>query len=298
MTPFLERIKKGETLLGDGALGTMLFQKGLESGQCPEEMNLDHPEILEEIAKLYFNAGSDIISTNTFGGSPLKLGNYNLENKFEEINRSGVRAVRQAIGNKAYIAASCGPCGSLLKPYGETDPEVVSESYVKQIFALIDEGIDIIYFETMTDINEAVLGIKAARSISPDIPLCATMTFDSTPKGFFTVMGVTIEQAATELAEAGADVVGSNCGNGIENMIRIAAEFKKHSSLPILIQSNAGLPEIKNEELIYNETPEYMADKVKELIGLGVNIIGGCCGTTPAHIAAFHSVISDSTIYH
>lgn len=298
MTPFLKRMKNGETLLGDGALGTMLFQKGLKAGQCPEEMNLDHPEILEEIAKLYFNAGSDIVSTNTFGGSPLKLAHYNLENKFEEINRSGVRAVRKATGNKAYIAASCGPCGSLLKPYGETDPEVVSETYEKQISVLIDEGIDILYFETMTDINEAILGIKAARSISPDIPICAAMTFDSTPKGFFTVMGVTIEQAARELEEAGSDVVGSNCGNGIENMIRIAAEFKNHSNLPILIQSNAGLPEIMNEELIYNETPEYMADKVKELISLRINIIGGCCGTTPAHIAEFRSAISDSTIYH
>jgi 5-methyltetrahydrofolate--homocysteine methyltransferase len=145
--------------------------------------------------------------------------------------------------------------------------------------------------ETMTDLAEATLAVKAAREVAPSLPICATMTFDVTPGGFFTIMGVTVEQAAKGLAEAGADVVGSNCGNGIDNMVKIAEEFKKHTSLPVIIQSNAGLPEIKGDKIVYAETPEYMAEACKELLTLGVSIIGGCCGTTPEHIAAIRKVV-------
>ena len=171
MIPFLDRLQKGDILLGDGALGTMLFQRGLKSGQCPEKMNLDSPEILREVAKLYIDAGSDIVITNTFVGSPLKLAVYSLVDKCKEINKSGVKAVRDSIGDKAYLAASLGPCGKLLRPYGEVEPELVSRGYEKQISPLFEEGIDVIYFETFTDINEAVLGIKTAKSIAPEIPV-------------------------------------------------------------------------------------------------------------------------------
>lgn len=281
--------------MGDGALGTMLIQRGLKSGECPEKLNIEKPELLEEIASLYLDAGSDIISTNTFGGHPLKLEQYSLHDKTEEINRAGIRAIRNAIKGKAYLAASCGPCGKLLKPYGDTDPEIISKGYERQIRALIDEGADIIYFETMIDLAEAVLGIKAAKSTAPEIPVCATMTFDFTPRGFFTVMGNAIEQAANELKTAGADVVGSNCGNGIENMVKIAGEFRKHSELPILIQSNAGLPIVEGDRLEYAETPEFMAERIKGMLDIGINIIGGCCGTTPVHISEFRKVIDS---YH
>ncbi len=293
MDSFLKRIGDGEVLLGDGALGTMLIQRGLRSGECPEKLSMEKPELLEEIASLYLKAGSDIISTNTFGGHPLKLEQYALHDKTEKINRAGVKAIRNTVKGKAYLAASCGPCGKLLKPYGDTDPEIISEGYEKQITALIEEGVDVIYFETMIDLAEALLGVKAAKSIAPEIPVCATMTFDVTPRGFFTVMGNTIEQAAKELETAGANVVGSNCGNGIENMVKIAREFKKHSKLPILIQSNAGLPAVKGDILEYAETPEFMAERVKTMLDLGINIIGGCCGTTPHHITSFRKTIDN-----
>jgi len=293
MSSFSERIGNGEILLGDGALGTMLIQRGLKAGECPETWNIEDPETLTDIADLYVGAGSDIVSTNTFGGHPLKLAQYYLEDKTEEVNKAGVRAVRKAAKGRAFIAASCGSSGKLLKPYGDTDPEIIAEGYNRQIAALLGEGVDIIYFETMIDLSEAILGVKAAKSIAPGIPVCATMTFDFTPRGFFTVMGNSVEQAARELENAGADVVGSNCGNGIENMMRIAAEFKKHSDLPILIQSNAGLPVVRGDDLEYPESPDFMSGGIRIMLDMGVNIIGGCCGTTPEHIAAFRSVIDN-----
>jgi len=293
MKSLLERLSNHEILLADGAMGTMLFERGLQPGDCPERINLDKPEILEEIAGLYHNAGADIIQTNTFGASPLKLAQYSLDNKTEEINIAAVRAVRRAIGKSAYISGSCGPCGKLLKPYGDTDPETVAEGFARQMKALIDEGVDLICIETMTDLAEAKIAIKAARAVSPSIPIAATMTFDSTPRGFFTIMGTTIEQAVRELIEAGADIIGSNCGNGIENMIKIASEFRKYTNQPLLIQSNAGLPELQGDKPFYPETPDFMAKKSRELLEPRINIIGGCCGTTPEHIAALRKVISE-----
>ncbi len=293
MRDLLDRIKDGKVLVGDGAMGTYLMQEGLKAGECPELINLERPQVLEKIARLFHETGADIIQTNTFGGSPLKLAQYSLEDKTEEINTAAVIAARRAAGPGVYIAASCGPCGRLLKPYGDTEPEEIYEGFERQIRSLVDAGVDMICIETMTDLTEASLAIKAAKSISPSTPVAATMTFDPTPNGFFTIMGTGIEQAAAGLADARADIVGSNCGNGIENMIRIAEGFKEHTSLPIMIQPNAGLPEVKGENIVYPETPEFMAEGCKKLLQIGVNIIGGCCGTAPNHIAAFKKVIDE-----
>lgn len=293
MRDLLDRIKGGDVLVGDGAMGTMLMREGLNIGECPESINLEKPEILERIARFYLDAGADIIQTNTFGGSPLKLTQYSLDNKTEEINTAAVRAIRGAAGVESYLSASCGPCGHLLKPYGDTDPEEIYNGFERQIRSLVDAGIDIICIETMTDLKEAALAIKAAKSVSQSTPVAATMTFDPTPNGFFTIMGVSIEQAASGLADAGADIVGSNCGNGVENMIKIAEEFKKYTSLPLIIQSNAGLPVMERENPVYPETPEFMAEGCQRLLKIGVSIIGGCCGTTPDHIAALREVADD-----
>jgi len=289
----LERIKKGEILIGDGAMGSLLMAraKDLIKGKSPEFINLSRTDILEEVAGLYLEAGADIVQTNTFGGSPLKLSDYSLDDKTEEINRAAVRAVKKVVEGRAYVSASCGPSGKMLKPYGNTEPEEMSGSFSRQLNVLIDAGADIICVETMTDVKEAVLAVRAAKEISPSTPVMATMTFDKTPRGFFTMMGVTIEKAAKELEAAGADIVGSNCGNGIENMILIAKEFKRFTSLPVIIQSNAGLPEVRDEGVIYPETPEFMAEKSKELAAAGVSIIGGCCGTTPEHIRVIGETI-------
>jgi len=291
MKKLLERLKNGEILVADGAMGTMLMERGLKPGEPPESFNLTRLDVIEEIARLYLDAGADIIQTNTFGASPLKLALYSLEDKTEEINRNAVLAVKEVVGDHAYISASCGPSGRLLKPYGDTEPEAVYNSFERQMDALISAGVDIICIETTVDLTEATLVIKAAKTASPATPVMATMTFDPTPRGFYTVMGVTIEDAAKGLEEAGADIVGSNCGNGIENMVRIAREFREYSSLPLIIQSNAGIPEIRGNTTVYPEAPEFMAEKAKELVLSGVSIIGGCCGTTPDHIRAIRKMV-------
>lgn len=291
MEKLLSRLKRGDIIVADGAMGTLLFKKGLQTHQCPETFNLTQPEVLEEIAAAYLEAGAEIIQTNTFGGSPLKLQRYSLDHKTEEINLRAVEAVRRVVADKAYVSGSIGPSSRILIPYGDTAPEQIYESALRQVRALIDAGVDIICIETMTDISEAVLNIKAVRNVSETIPIMATMTFDRTPKGFFTIMGVTIEKAAEELQKAGADIIGSNCGHGIEMMIKIAREFIAHSRLPIIIQSNAGLPEIVGGEPVYAETPQMMAEGARELVEAGVSIIGGCCGTTPDHISAIRTMI-------
>jgi len=294
MNPILERLKNGEVLVADGALGTMLFQRGLKPGECPELFNLTHPEILVEIASLYLQAGADIIQTNTFGGSPLKLSNYQLEARIKEINGTAVSIVKKVVDDKAYVSGSCGPSGEMLEPYGNIEEETMYNSFKEQISAMISVGIDLICIETMTDLQEIMLAVKAAKSVSIRTPVMATMTYDKVPKGFYTIMGVNIEKTVEGLTEAGADIIGSNCGHGIDDMIEIAKQFKTISSKPIVIQSNAGLPENKDNEIVYRESPSYFAEKTIELIEAGVSIIGGCCGTTPEHIGAIRKVV-DST---
>lgn len=293
MKNILNRIKNGEILVADGAMGTMLFQKGLKPGEPPESVNLKNPEYLEEIAQAYLDAGADIIETNTFGGSPLKLADYGLKDKTEEINRIAVERVRKVVGNKAFISGSVGPSGKMLKPYGDTESKEIYQSFERQMRSLVNSGIDLLCIETMIDLHEATLAIKAVKNFSPDMPIMATMTFDETPRGFYTIMGVCIRDAVIGLKEAGADIIGSNCGNGIENMIKIAHEFKKLTTLPIIIQSNAGIPKMKEGKLMYSETSEFFGEKAKELIEAGVSIIGGCCGTTPEYIRTIRKVVDN-----
>jgi 5-methyltetrahydrofolate--homocysteine methyltransferase len=288
---FLERVQAGEILCGDGAWGTQLMARGLKPGDSPEALNLSKPEALVEVATLYVNAGAQLITTNTFGGSPLKLKAYALDDRTEEINAAAVEALKPVVAGQAYISVSIGPTGKLLKPYGDTEPEEIADGFVRQIGAVIEAGADIVCVETMIDLTEGQLAVRATRSISSDIPIIATMTFDKTPRGYFTTMGVPVDRACEGLAEAGADVVGSNCGNGIERMIEIAGEFMEHSKLPVIIQSNAGVPENVGGEVVYPETPEFMAERTPRLIELGVKIIGGCCGTGPDHIRALRAVI-------
>lgn len=293
MRGILERLKDGEILVGDGATGTMLLALGLDPGACLERLNLEHPEHLETLARSYLDAGADIVQTNTFGASPLKLAFYGLADKTEEINANAVRAARGVVGTRAYVCGSCGPSGRLLEPYGDITPEEVRESFVRQITAQIGAGADAIAIETMTDLAEAILAVQAARSVSAIIPVFASMTFDLTPKGFVTIMGVDLKRAAEGLAGAGADVTGSNCGNGIENMVKIARELRGLTDLPLLIRPNAGLPKFVGDRPVYDESPAFMATHYRTLLELGVQIIGGCCGTTPAHIAALRRLVDE-----
>jgi 5-methyltetrahydrofolate--homocysteine methyltransferase len=289
--PLLERLRAGDVLVGDGAMGTMLFQRGLTPGDPPESVTLAHPEVIEEIARRYVEAGADLVETNTFGGSPLKLALHGLDGQIEAVNREAVRAARRSVETQAYVVGSCGPSGRLLEPYGDTGVAAMEASYRRQMEALIGAGVDAVCVETMTDLGEAQIAIRAAKEVFAGIPVLATMTFDPTPRGYFTIMGVSIASAAHDLAAAGADAVGSNCGNGIEHMVEIAREFRRHTTLPLVIQANAGLPRAVDGVSVYDETPAFMADKARELLDIGVSLIGGCCGTTPAHIAALRVMV-------
>jgi 5-methyltetrahydrofolate--homocysteine methyltransferase len=291
MENILERLQRGDVIVGDGALGTMLMQRGLKHGDSPEAFNLIKPHILQEIASLYLEAGAEIIATNSFGASPLRLRQFSLEKETEAINRNAVEAVRRAVQDRAYISGSVGPSSRFLKPFGDTEPEEVFSSFQRQIRALLDAGVDLICIETMTDVNEATLAIQATRSIDITIPIMATVTFGKTPQGFFTFMGSSVKKASAELEKSGANIVGSNCGDGMESMVMIAREFRDCANVPVAIQGNAGLPAAEGSILIYPETPEFVAEKVKELLQLGIQIIGGCCGTTPEHIRAIRQVV-------
>jgi 5-methyltetrahydrofolate--homocysteine methyltransferase len=291
MQPLLERIRAGETILADGAMGTMLLARGLQPGECPEALSLSRPELLEDIARRYFDAGAEFLEANTFGASPAKLAFFGLDGRTEEINRAAVAAVRKVVGEHAYVAACIGPSGKILQPYGDTAPDEVYASYVRQLTVLVDAGIDAVCIETMIDLAEAQLAVKAAKSVAPALPVTASMTFDATPRGFYTVMGTTIAQAAEGLRAAGADVVGSNCGNGIVRMVEIAKAFRQATAGPLIFQANAGLPQTDGDQLIYAETPEYYAEQAQALLALGVAVLGGCCGTTPEHTRALRSLL-------
>jgi 5-methyltetrahydrofolate--homocysteine methyltransferase len=292
MTDLRTRLAAGDVLVGDGAWGTQLMARGVLPGEAPESLNLTQPGVIEEIAALYVDAGADLITTNTFGGSPARLRQFGLDGQTEAVNRAAVEAVRRAAGGRAYASASVGPSGHLMKPYGDADPVDIGAGYERQIRALAEAGADLICIETMTDLAEAVLAVRAAKSVAPDLPVIATMTFETTRRGFFTVMGVSVEQAVRGLSEAGADILGSNCGNGSVTMVAIAREFRALTGLPIAIQPNAGLPEPLDGRLVYPETPEFMAEQARGLLAAGVAVIGGCCGTTPAHVRALRAMVS------
>jgi 5-methyltetrahydrofolate--homocysteine methyltransferase len=292
MIPVLQRLASGDVLLADGAIGTLLVEWVLRPGESPESATRSHPEAVEEIARLYLDAGADILETNTFGASPLKLALARQEAEVVLLNRRAVEIARRVAGERAYVAASVGPSGRLLEPYGDVPTATVYDSFRVQMEHLLMAGPDCVFIETMTDLNEARLAIRAAKEVSPDIPVAAMLTFDRTPRGFYTIMGVSVEAAARGLEEAGADIIGSNCGNGTGDMIEIVRELRRFSELPLIIQPNAGLPCTVEGRAVYLESPSFMAEGTRELLGAGASIVGGCCGTTPEHIRALRAVLA------
>jgi 5-methyltetrahydrofolate--homocysteine methyltransferase len=286
MAGFLERLKAGEVLVGDGAWGTQLMARGLPADRPPEWFALERPEVIEEVARLYVEAGADLVTTDSFGGSRFRLKLHGLDGEVERVNRRAVEAVKRAVAGRALVSASVGPTGQLLEPFGDTSPDAVEAAFAEQVAVLAAAGADLVCVETMSDLVEATRAIRAAKTAAPHLPVMATMTFERTPRGYFTVMGVSVERAAAGLGAAGADVVGSNCGTGIEDMLEVARAMVRATSLPVAIQPNAGLPVTRDGALVYEQTPETMAARVPELLAAGVAIVGGCCGTTPEHTCA------------
>jgi len=281
----LERLARGDVLISDGATGTYLQSAGLEPGGCPEELNATEPEVVRGMAARYFAAGSDMVLTNSFGGTMFMLKKYGHDGRIAEFNRLAAQHARSQAPPGRYVIGSVGPTGEFLEPLGEVKRSEMLDSFVEQITALEEGGADGVVIETMTALEEASLAIKVAKE-NTGLTVFATMTFDQGPRGYFTMMGVTPERAAKEMQDAGADVVGSNCGNGIEGMVEIGRQMRAATDAPILIHSNAGIPAIRKGQIVYPETPQFMAEHYATLVDFGINILGGCCGTTPAHVEA------------
>lgn len=287
MQSLLERVKAGEILISDGAMGTFLQAKGLKPGECPESWCVSHPDVVRDIAAAYVAAGADIVETDSFGGTSFKLKEYGLQDKVGEFNRAAARLAKEAMGDKGYVAASVGPTGQIAEDEGgNVSEEQLYESFKEQVVALAEGGADALCIETMSSAIEASLAVKAAKE-NTSLPIICTFTFEPGQRGFRTMMGVDPVRSAKAAVEAGADVVGANCGNGIANMIEIVTQIRAAlPDVPILVHANAGMPVLEDGKSVFKETPADMAARVPELIAAGANIIGGCCGTTPDHIAA------------
>ena len=293
----LERLKRGELLISDGATGTFLQQHGLEPGGCPEEFNASHPEVVREMARRYFEAGSEMVLTNSFGGSVFMQKKYGHGERVEEFNRLAAEHARSQASQGGFVVGSVGPTGEFLAPLGPVSESEMYDAFLEQVKALEAGGADGVAVETMTAVEEATLAVRAARE-NTALVVMATMVFDKGPRGFFTMMGVTPERAVHAMEEAGAHVVGSNCGNGIDNMVDIARLMRAETDGFLLIHSNAGIPAMRSGEIIYPETPDYMAERFRQLADLGVNIIGGCCGTGPEHIKALAATVRRQGGHH
>lgn len=284
----IDLLNGGRTLISDGATGTYLQQHGLEPGGCPEEFNASQPDTVKGMARAYFDAGSDMVLTNSFGGNKFMLSKYGHGNRVEELNKLAAQHARSQTPLGKFVIGSVGPTGEFLEPLGDISETEMLEAFIAQVIALEQGGADAIVIETMTSIEESSLAIKAARDYT-NLTIMATMVFDLGPRGFFTMMGVTPERAINESLDAGASIAGANCGNGIDVMIQLSIEMRRATDGYLLVHSNAGIPTLKNGEIIYPEDPGYMAQRCKTLSDLGINIIGGCCGTTPAHIQSIRA---------
>jgi len=279
-------LEEKRRIIADGGLGTELQKRGLPPGDPPEAWNISRPEEVRAVALSYVEAGAEIILTNTFGGSPLKLAKVHLEGKGTEINRKGAEISKQAAGDRALVFASIGPSGEFMAPLGTVSEGEMIKGFAGQAGALAEGGADAIVVETMMDLGEAKAALRAAKE-STSLPVAVTLTFNKGPKGYATMMGARPDQVAAELEKAGADIVGANCGAGIDQMIELMKSMRSATVLPLWCKPNAGLPELIDGKTVYRETPERMASKLKDLFQAGANIVGGCCGTTPAHIRAF-----------
>ncbi len=291
MNNFLSFLQKNKILISDGAMGTQLQIKGLSTGSCPEEYNITHPEIIKSIYKEYYDSGSDIVTTNTFGGNRIRLKTFNFEDRVKEFNTAAVSLAKDVKPEAKFIAGSIGPIGELLEPFGAVTEEEAYYAFAEQAKILEEAGADVIFIETMMALEEMSAALKAVKE-NTSLPVSTAMTFEKTPGGFKTQWGVDIETAVKTLESLGADILGSNCGRGFDEMVGVVKEIKLYTNKLILAQANAGIPQLLNGVLVYNETPEIISPKVEELIKAGVNIIGGCCGTTPEHIKIIHQNVN------
>ena len=275
-------------ILTDGAWGTEFQARGLAAGESPDGWNLTRPDRVEDVARAYIEAGSQIILTNTFRANRIALEHHPLVEKLADINRQGVEISRRAAAGRAHVFASMGPSGKL-RMTGEVSADRLRAAYSEQATALAAAGADALIFETMSDLEEAKIGVEAVKAAG--LPVIVSMAFDSGKNHDRTMMGVTPEQAATELTAAGADVVGANCGQGIESYASLGERLRAATTLPIWLKPNAGLPELVDGKAQYRTSPEEFARHAPALVAAGANFLGGCCGTNPDFIRALRHAL-------
>lgn len=292
MNKVLDRLQQQGFLVLDGAMGTQLFARGLISGGSPEAWNVEYPERVQSVHQAYVDAGSDVILTNSFGGTRYRLKLHEMQDRVVELNRAAAqnaRAVADAADRPVLVAGSMGPTGELLVPMGNMTYEQCRDAFAEQAQGLIEGGVDVLWVETMSDLNEVKAAVEGARAVSADIPICATMSYDTRGR---TMMGVTGAVMAQELAGLGLTAIGANCGNNLPETEAALAEM--HAAMPDLIliaKANAGMPRFEGEKLVYDGTPEVMAAYADRVHQHGVALIGGCCGSGPEHIRMMKQVL-------
>jgi methionine synthase I (cobalamin-dependent) len=287
MSTWQEWVEVGSVILGDGAMGTMLIAQGLPPGDAPIAWNVERPDLIQAVHHAYLGAGARLILSNTFSGNRFRLAKHHLHGRMAELNEAGVRvargAVRQADGD-TLVAGDIGPTGGMLAPLGDMAYADAATAFAEQAGALAAAGADLLWIETLSDLEEAHAAIEGARRAAPDLPIVATMTFDTHGR---TMMGVTPEQAVAALAGWGASAVGANCGTGPEEILGVIRKMKAAAPEAVLVaKPNAGVPELVEGQSIYRADAAAMAEYAVAAAGAGARLIGGCCGTTPEHLRA------------
>jgi len=288
-TSLRERIKQGLFLL-DGAMGTELIARGIEAGKCNDYLNIESPDIILDIHQSYLKAGSDAILTNTFGANRFALARHDLDDKVKKINLAGAQIARRAAGQKRYVLGDIGPSGDFLEPLGNLKPQDLKDAFVEQAKALLDGGVDGFIIETMAGLDEATIAIEAAKSISDDLPVLASFAFNSAGGDYRTMMGVDVEAAVSKAVSLAVDAIGFNCGTlTLEKYVELAGKYVSavkaaNQDVTIYAEPNAGTPELVDSKAVYKVSPEDFAAAAEKIHAAGINIIGGCCGTTPEHI--------------
>jgi 5-methyltetrahydrofolate--homocysteine methyltransferase len=293
MTTWQTLLDSNDVILADGAMGTMLFEAGLQFGDPPEGWNLHHADRVRGVHRGYLHAGARILLTNTFGGNRFRLGMHNLEGRVPELNRAGARVAREAVqaaGGAAVVAGDIGPSGRILAPLGDMEFDEAVEGFAEQAGALAEAGVDLFWIETMSDLEEVHAAIEGVRRAAGDKPLITTMTFDT--RGY-TMMGVTPEEAARALLGWGASAVGGNCGNGPDEIEAVVRKMRAVAPEAVLVaKANAGIPRLEKGRAVYGAGPDEMAEYARAVTGAGARIVGACCGSTPAHLEAMAAALT------
>ncbi len=296
----ITRLESGEILFCDGSTGVILQSLGCDPGESVEKWGLEHEETLRKLHKSYIEAGADIILTNTLGGNSIKLKKYNLDDEVRSLNKELAEIaldVVSAFDRKIYVAGNVGPTGELMEPYGLLTESDLIKSFSEQIKVLSETRVDLIFIETMMDVNEAVCAVKAVKE-SCDLPVFASISFNPDRNGFRTVMGNSPEQAVEMLQSAGADVVGSNCGGVLAEMMPdLVKQMKKAGARLVVIEPNAGIPTVINGKTVFPQSPQEMAKSFPAIVDAGANAVGGCCGATSEHIRLIVKTVREHILY-